>query len=60
MEATFNGKKMTVSNIEAVDGPIAEDMAARGWEAAFYTLVGPRGGSVLCLRSIKTGEFSKF
>lgn len=60
MEATFNGKKMMVSNVEAIEGKIAADLIARGWDAAFYTLTGPRGGSVVCLRSTKTGEFSKF
>lgn len=60
MTTTFNGRQMTITNIETIDGLLAADLMARGFEAAFYTLTGKRGGAVVCLRSIKTGEFSQF
>jgi hypothetical protein len=59
MNATLNNREMTVTNVEAIEGALAADLAARGWEPAFYTLTGRRGGCVVCLRSAKTGEFSK-
>jgi hypothetical protein len=58
-QTTINGKKYTVANIEAIDGALGADMQKRGFEAAFYTLTGPRGGAIVCWKSAKTGEFSK-
>lgn len=57
MTATIQGRMMTVTEIQAIDGPLAADLIARGWEPAFYTLAGKRGGSLVCLRNAKTGEF---
>lgn len=57
---TINGREMTVTNVETIEGCLAADLVARGWEPAIYTLTGKRGGAMVCLRSAKTGEFSKF
>lgn len=58
MTATLNNRQYRVASVEQLDGALAADMVKRGWEAAFYTLVGKRGAVKTCMRSIKTGEFS--
>ena len=60
MQATLNNRTYEIKNKEAIEGAIADDLIKRGWEAAFYTLVGKRGAMKLCLRSTATGEFSEF
>lgn len=59
MIATLNNRQYQVMSIEQLDGPLAADLAARGWESAFYTLVGKRGSIKLCVKSIKTGDFAE-
>jgi hypothetical protein len=56
---TMNGREMNVTHVEQIDGAIGADMANRGWVPAFFTLTGKRGGCVTCLRSARSGEFSK-
>lgn len=57
---TINKRKMTVTSVEKIEGDrVAADIVSRGYEPAFYTLTGPRGGSITCFKSIKTGQFSE-
>jgi hypothetical protein len=56
----YNGKQMELVRVESMEGAIALDIESRGFEPAFYTLVGKRGGVVTCLKSKRTGEFVKF
>lgn len=58
MTATLNSRQYEVANIKAIEGALADDLIMRGWEAAFYTLVGKRGAVKTCIKSIKTGEFA--
>ena len=60
MQVTLNNRTYEIKRKEEIEGAIAEDLIRRGWEAAFYTLVGKRGAMKLCLRSNSTGEFSEF
>jgi hypothetical protein len=57
---TLNNRQYQVASIEKIEGALAEDLMRRGWYAGFFTLVGKRGGVKVCLRSIKTGEFTEF
>ena len=58
MTATLNNRQYEIASIEKIDGPLATDLIKRGWEAAFYTLVGKRGAVKTCIKSLKTGEFA--
>ena len=59
MQVTLNKRTYEIKNKETVEGALADDLVKRGWEAVFYTLVGKRGATKLCLRSNSTGKFSE-
>jgi hypothetical protein len=56
--ATINNRSFTITTIEQIEGALAADFIARGWEPAFYHLSGKRGSVIVAMRSIKTGNFS--
>ena len=49
---------MTITDEAWFDGGLGADFLARGFHACLFTLTGKRGGTVICMRSIRSGEFS--
>lgn len=58
----FNGREYKVTEIIPSDPKceaLCADLVKRGFETQLYVLTGKRGGTVVCLRSAKSGKFEK-